>query len=87
VAATGDPLSLASALVHLYRGTGTNARQSLHWDRSGGGALEARVREAVIVARIERLMKPRPAGSSKHLEPWRMGAAGVSLATLLFRVV
>ncbi|MBI3014141.1 MAG: M56 family metallopeptidase [Candidatus Tectomicrobia bacterium] len=87
VAATGDPLSLASALVHVYRGTLTNDQHSLEWYRSGGRALGARAREAVIVARIERLMKPRPAGSSRQLEPWRMGVAGVSLTTLLFRVV
>ncbi|HLC27060.1 MAG TPA: M56 family metallopeptidase [bacterium] len=86
VAVTGDPFSLASALIHVYRGSVVKTQYSWDWYRSGTRALGAKARRAVIVARIKRLLETRSYGESL-LEPWRLGVTAISLAFLLFRVV
>lgn len=87
VSATGDRLALASALIHVGRATAVKSSSLLAWGRGGALALGARAREAVITARVERLLKPRVRSSGSRLEPWRLGFTGAVLALLLFHVV
>lgn len=90
VAATGDPLALASGLVKLFRtaegGRDSCRRRRIPWVALLPGPL-ARARAKAIEERCRRLLDQGPSGGPVPLGRVRLAMTGFALLLLLFFVV